>query len=227
MAYEIGLALFLRSQDGVLTNKAHETLLMFFDTFGLSARGGLFLGGAAIIVVLLIWHVLTHDPWRLDRTTPALMAAESVAMTVPLLILGLVIGGAAAMAGGVRPPPPDLASMNIWARLTVSIGAGLYEELLFRMMLIAVLHTLLVDVGKLPSLVGAGIAIVVSAAAFTWYHPLRDEAGVLLWRRVGFYSLAGLYFGVVYVARGFGIVVATHAFYDILVVSMLPDPEGG
>ncbi len=227
MAYEIGLVLFLRSQDGVLTNKAHETLLMFFDTFGLSARGGLFLGGAAIVVVLIIWHVLTRDPWRLDRTTPALMAAESIALTVPLLILGLVIGGAAATAAGVRPPPPDLASMNIGARLTVSIGAGIYEELLFRMMLIAVLHTLLVDVGKLRAPVGAAIAVIVSAAAFTWYHPLHDDAGVLLWGRVGFYALAGLYFGVVYVARGFGIVVGTHAFYDILVVSMLPGPDGG
>ena len=227
MAYEIGLALFLRSQDGVLTNKAHETLLIFFDTFGLSARGGLFLGGAAIVVVLIVWHVLTRDPWRLDRNTPVLMAAESVVLTVPLLILGLVIGSAAAIAAGVRPAPPDLASMNIWTRLTVSIGAGLYEELLFRMMLIAVLHTLLVDVGKLPSTVGAGIAIVVSAAAFTWYHPLHGPDGVLLWRRVGFYSLAGLYFGVVYVVRGFGIVVGTHAFYDILVVSMLPGPETG
>ncbi len=227
MAYEIGLALFLRSREGVLTNKAHETLLMFFDTFGLTATGGLYLGGAAIVVVLVVWHVLTRDPWRVDWTTPALMAAESVALTIPLLVLGLLIGGAAAVAAGVRPPPPDLASMSIWARLTVSIGAGLYEELLFRMMLIAVLHTLLVDVAKLRSPVGATIAVVISAAAFAWYHPLRDGGGVLLWRRVAFYSLAGLYFGAVYVARGFGIVVGTHAFYDIVVVAMLPDPEVG
>ena len=80
MAYEIGLVLFLRSQDGVLTNKAHETLLMFFDTFGLSARGGLFLGGAAIVVVLIVWHVLTRDPWRIDRTTPL---ATSITATRP------------------------------------------------------------------------------------------------------------------------------------------------
>ena len=58
--------------------------------------------------------------------------------------------------------------------MSISIGAGLYEELLFRMMLIAVLHTLLVDVGKLASPVGATIAVVISAAAFTAYHPLKD-----------------------------------------------------
>lgn len=230
IAYELGLAMFLRSREGVLTNKAHETLLLFFDTFGLTATGGLYLGGAAIIVVLIIWHLLARDPWRIDPATPALMAAESLGLTIPLLVLGLVIGGstaAAALPATAGSATPDLAHMSIGARLAISIGAGLYEELLFRMMLIAVLHTLLVDVGKIPSPVGAAIAVVVAAAAFTGYHPLRGESGALSWRRVGFYFLAGLYFGVVYVVRGFGIVVGTHAFYDVLVVSMLTDTGDG
>jgi len=228
LAYELGLALFLRSREGVLTNKAHETLLLFFDTFGLTATGGLYLGGAAIIVVLIIWHLLTRDPWRIDPATPALMCAESLGLTIPLLVLGLVIGGstaATAVSAAARSVPPDLADMSIWARLSISIGAGLYEELLFRMMLIAVLHTLLVDVGKLSLPVGATIAVVISALAFTGYHPLRDATGGLSWRRIAFYFSAGLYFGIIYVVRGFGIVVGTHAFYDVLVVSMLSEPQ--
>ena len=224
IAYEIGLAVLLRSQDGVLTNKAHETLLQFFDTFGLTAQGGLYLGGAAIVVVLLVWHGLTREPWRIDPTAPPLMAVESMGLSVPLIVLGLIIGGGAAHAAAAAP---DLADMGIGSRLAISIGAGLYEELLFRMMLIAVVHTLLVDVGKLPSAAGATIAVVVSAAAFTAYHPLRDAAGAFSIPRMTFYLLAGLYFGAVYVLRGFGIVVGVHAFYDIMVVSMLPGPDPG
>jgi len=230
LAYELGLALFLRSRDGVLTNKAHQTLLLFFDTFGLTATGGLYLGGAAIIVVLVIWHLLAGDPWRIDPATPSLMAAESLGLTIPLLVLALVIGGstaATALSGAARSAPPDLADMSIWARLSISIGAGLYEELLFRMMLIAVLHTLLVDVGKMALPVGAAIAVVISAVAFTVYHPLRDAAGDFSLRRIAFYFLAGLYFGIIYVVRGFGIVVGTHAFYDVLVLSMLSEPGDG
>ncbi|MHC4080249.1 MAG: CPBP family glutamic-type intramembrane protease, partial [Planctomycetota bacterium] len=186
VAYEAGLALLLRSSEGVLTNKAHETLLRFFDAFGLPASGGLFLGGAAIVVVLLVW-------------------------TVPLIVMGVVIGSssvAAAPGGGAGPT--DLTAMSIWERVAISVGAGLYEELLFRMLLIAILHTLLVDVGKLRSATGAGIAIVVSAIALTVYHPLADpsatDAGLSV-RRIAVYFLAGLYFGAVYVVRGFGIVV--------------------
>ena len=100
----------------------------------------------------------------------------------------------------------------------ISVGAGLYEELVFRMMLIAVIHTLLVDLAGLRPRTGTGLAILISAVAFTWYHPLTDAAGVVSAPRIAFYFLAGLYFGLVYVWRGFGIVVAVHALYDIITV---------
>ncbi len=219
VAYEIGLAFTLRSSEGVLTNKAHETLLRFFDTFGISAGGGLYLGGAALVVVLLVWHILTRDPWRLEPATPGVMAVESLMLTIPLIVLAQVIlqnFTAEAVAAAPTAGPTSLGELNIWSKLAISIGAGLYEELMFRMLLIAVLHTLLVDVAKLNSTLGAVIAIVVSASAFTIYHPSAGlGSGV-------FFFVAGLYFGGVYVVRGFGIVVGVHAIYDIIMVSMLP-----
>ncbi len=220
VAYEIGLAFALRSSQGVLTNKAHVTLLRFFDTFGISAGGGLYLGGAVLVVVLLVWHVLNRDPWRLEPATPGLMAVESLIVTIPLIVLAQVIlrnsAGSQPMPATPVVDPTALGSLTIWSKLAISIGAGLYEELMFRMLLIAVLHTLLVDVGKLNSTLGAVIAIVVSASAFTIYHPSAGlGSGV-------FFFVAGLYFGGVYVVRGFGIVVGVHAIYDIIMVSMLP-----
>ena len=63
IAYEIGLAVLLRSENGVLTNKAHETLLKFFAAFGVAPSSGFYLGGIAVVVVLLTWHLLARDPW--------------------------------------------------------------------------------------------------------------------------------------------------------------------
>jgi hypothetical protein len=37
-----------------------------------------------------------------------------------------------------------------------------------------------------------------------------------------FLTAAGLYFGMLYILRGFGITVGTHALYDVLVLVMLP-----
>ena len=68
---------------------------------------------------------------------------------------------------------------------------------------------------------GSIVAILVSAAVFTWYHPLANAAGTLSPQRVAFFFAAGVYFGAVFVVRGFGIVVAVHALYDLVVAVLL------
>ena len=79
----------------------------------------------------------------------------------------------------------------------------------------------LVDVGKASHKVGAVIAVLVSALAFAVYHPLDDGQGGISAQKLCFFFIAGLYFGAVYVMRGFGIVVGVHALYDVITVSML------
>ena len=228
IAYEIGLALLLRSENGVLTNKAHETLLKFFAAFGVAPSSGFYLGGIAVVAVLLVWHVLTRDPWRIDGRALGVMACESLLLSLPLIALGQVVIRLLAANLAFAPSGTDasLEGLNLWSRISISIGAGLYEELMFRMLLIAVIHTLLVDVGKASSRVGAVVAVVVAAVAFTAYHPLSGPTGGISAQKAVFFFLAGLYFGAVYVARGFGIVVAVHAIYDILTVSLLPASTG-
>jgi len=56
------------------------------------------------------------------------------------------------------------------AGMVFSIGAGIYEELLFRLIGIALLHMLFVDFLALPEKVGGAAAIGVSAVAFAMYH---------------------------------------------------------
>jgi hypothetical protein len=215
VAYELGLALLLRSDEGfVITNKAHESLLNFFSAFGISPAGSLYVGGVVIIVVLLVWHLLVHDRWTFDLRTAGLMALESLGLTLPLLVLARIISQELAPAA----TPMPLAELNLFSKMAISVGAGLYEELMFRMLLIAVVHTLLVDVGKMSNGLGASIAVLVSAVAFTAYHPLRDASGAMSGANLVFYFAAGLYFGTVYILRGFGIVVAVHTLYDVIVV---------
>lgn len=227
LLYEVGLALILRTERGVLTNKAHETLLTFFDAMGVSAAGGLYLGGLVIVVVLLIWHLLNRDAWRIDATVAGFMACEALALTLPLIALSVLVqrslpAAAPVLAAAAAPgsTPIELGELDLWSKMAISVGAGLYEELLFRMMIIAIVHTLLVDLGRLKHTTGLVAAVVISAVAFGIYHPLGLPDGSISWSRATFFVLAGLYFGLVYVLRGFGIVVAVHALYDILTVWM-------
>jgi hypothetical protein len=225
VAYEAGLAWVLRTDEGVITNKAHETLLRFFETMGVPAAGGLYLGGLVIVVVLLAWHVLNRDPWKVSGAVAGLMAIESILLMFPLIALGLLLARGPASAGAVGGAGAslELAKLDTWSKMAISVGAGLYEELLFRMLLIAVVHTLLVDLAGCRDLTGRVAAILVSAAAFTWYHPLLGPDGRFSMARALFFFLAGLYFAVVYVGRGFGVVVAVHCLYDIVTVAALAE----
>lgn len=221
--YELGLVLVLQSEDGkVLSNVAHVTLLEFFNMLGIEALSGMYLGGIAIVVVLLVWHLLLHGvtgSWRIHGRTLGGMAAESVVLTLPLIVLGLLITRSA-ISLMATSPEQQLAEMDIWSRLSISIGAGLYEELMFRMLLIAVLHALLVDLAGLRNVQGAVLSVILSAAAFAWYHPLAGADGHFSMQKLIFYFAAGLYFGLVFIVRGFGIVVAVHTLYDVAM--MLP-----
>ena len=83
------------------------------------------------------------------------------------------------------------------------------------MLLIFLIHTLLVDVLRLPSAPSTLLAVVCSAILFTLYHPLLGPDETVSSARVAFYMVAGLSFGALFVFRGFGVVVAVHSFYDI------------
>ena len=68
------------------------------------------------------------------------------------------------------------------------------------------------------------VLVGLGAIAFAGYHPLHDAQGALVAQRAVFYLGAGVYFGVVYLKRGFGVVVATHALYDIATAFLVGAP---
>ncbi|MFN7022143.1 MAG: type II CAAX prenyl endopeptidase Rce1 family protein, partial [Phycisphaerales bacterium] len=119
-----------------------------------------------------------------------------------------------AMPSPTLPGANGLGQQPLGAGLTLAVGAGLYEEMLFRLVGLAVLHFILADLIGLPARWAAAGAVLLSAIAFAVYHqpPLTDYGAII------FYILSGIYLGAIYVLRGFGIAVGTHAMYDVLIV---------
>jgi membrane protease YdiL (CAAX protease family) len=102
--------------------------------------------------------------------------------------------------------------------VVISVGAGIYEELLFRLIATSVLSIILVDVCELKAGTAIPIIITTSAVLFSAYHLLGHEAfdvGAFAFR-----TALGVYFAGVYIYRGFGIVVGAHTVYDLLWVAM-------
>ena len=207
--YEYELVRVLRSPEGFVTNGAHLGILRLFDAFGFEAAA-LSLPGVLLVAILVGWHAAERGPWIVDLGVVGRMYLESIALAVPLLVLAQIAVRALPLAG-----IDDFGALPLGARIAVSIGAGLYEELVFRLLLIWLLLTVLVYFVKFSRRVAEPIAIGLSALAFTVYHPLHDADGTFIAQRFAFYLVAGVYFGVLFLMRGFGIVVATHALYDI------------
>lgn len=220
IGYEVGSALYLMRDGAGEAIRAHEQLSRLLGAFG---AGGVFLPGALLVVTLLAWHVLSKDPWRLRPRVILGMAAESALWTLPLLVLGAMAQrvaneslAAAAVQGAADPRLAPAAT-----KLTLALGAGIYEELLFRLVGIAAIHFVLADICRMKPKPALGISVAVSAAAFALYHDAAFLSGGGLGgldpERFAFLTLAGLYLGGVFVFRGFGIVVAAHALYDVVV----------
>jgi hypothetical protein len=226
--YEIGLLSILRFEGMVLDNKAHDAIRRVFDAVGIDAAAMslpvLSLPGILLVVILLVWQALSRRRWQVDLRTVGIMALESALLAIPLVVLAQLV--VQAFAPGVAPAaaaaatPVSLAELPVLGRLAVSIGAGLYEELIFRMALIAVLHTLMVDLLRWKEGPAITLAVLLAAVAFAAYHPLRDATGAIDWSKAVAYLVIGSYFGAVFAFRGFGIVVGVHAAYDIAVLLM-------
>ncbi len=216
--YEYELTRALAIDGGVLTNAAHLGLLRFLSTFG---WGEMALSLPAVLLVLcfLAWHALLRTNWTVDLSVVARMWGESAALAVPVLLLSTAVTHwiAPNQAAIVAASVDDWDALSFPARIAVSVGAGLYEEMVFRMMLILALHALLKDALAVPDRLAKLVCVTASACAFALYHPLAEVGGQnpLFAARFLFLLLAGAYWAGLFLGRGFGIVAGSHMLYDV------------
>jgi len=145
------------------------------------------------------------------------MLAESAALA---LVAGVVVSAATVRLLG-RPAPLVIGQLEQFGgstRLMLALGAGLYEELLFRVLLVVALVCIgrrLLGWQEVPTAVMAVLAGAAIFSAFHYIGPYGDH-----WTLYSFVYrlLAGVFFSALYVTRGFGVTAWTHALYDVFVL---------
>lgn len=136
------------------------------------------------------------------------------------LAFGVVVGGVTSGVMGLLQTlsVPPTRELDGWTRLMVSLGAGIYEELLFRVLLV----TLLAIAGRV--LFGwrpltAGVAATIAGAAiFSAFHYIGPFGDPFQIYSFVFRMIAGLFFSALFLLRGFGITAWTHALYDVFLL---------
>jgi membrane protease YdiL (CAAX protease family) len=96
----------------------------------------------------------------------------------------------------------------------LSLGAGLYEELLFRVLLVSGLAAGARRVLGM-SRRGAGVlAALAGALIFSAFHYIGPYGDPFQIQSFVFRAISGVAFSALYLLRGFGITAWTHALYD-------------
>jgi len=146
------------------------------------------------LALAFISSLIIH--WSLSREMPKLFAFlpnESVVRQLSLIGLG-----------------------SPWAKVVASVGAGIFEEFVFRVILIRLAYGLFrgewndfgKDSGALIKAVGA------SSLVFTLMH-WGSVASIF-----GLVSifLGSILFSMIYLKRGYGVAAGTHVFYDLFLM---------
>ena len=102
----------------------------------------------------------------------------------------------------------------------LAIGAGIWEELLFRVGAIGLSLSFLTKVIGYSGFYSAFIAILLSALIFSLFHYLGPFGDNFAYKSFYLRTLAGIFLGSLYLFRGFGITVYTHIFYDMAIISI-------
>ncbi len=192
------------SGKAIYHNSARQIIGYFFEWFNVL---GYHLPSIVLIAVLIGLHFTKKDKITLAPKTQGWMLIESMLFALPLLVLALII---------TKPNVIYRSELGLPLEITLSLGAGIYEELLFRLIAIAIFHAIFFDLLALPRKWGDSLSVGAAILLFALYHFSSDGYNFNFFYFL-IYIFYGIYFTTLYMTRGFGIAAGVHAFFDVYV----------
>ena len=206
--YEISIVFLSKDDIIVVRNGADflmRNILESFDIYGLYGLGFVFLFG---FVLSFIFFIKTDKKKELKFNFLFFMFIESVLWS---FILYLMLSKF--MLVLMNP-----TGKMILQQVTLAIGAGIYEEFLFRVLLIAGLTRLLGFIFLWKQLARKIVALIISGGIFSAFHFMGEYGDFFSMELFLLRFFAGIILGALYLFRGFGITAYTHSIYDLIVL---------
>ncbi|HEY8375089.1 MAG TPA: CPBP family intramembrane glutamic endopeptidase [Nannocystis sp.] len=174
----------------------------------LGALGAMLVGYAALLVILR-----RHGRFSPHRFVPMLAESAFYASTMGTLIL-LVISRFTELVPGLAIQ----ARASLADIVVISAGAGVHEELIFRVVGMGGLGFLLSGItGRRRAWL---FALVLSSLVFSLAHHVGPAGEPFTYAAFVYRTLAGVFFALVYQLRGFAVAAWTHALYDVYVLTL-------
>jgi membrane protease YdiL (CAAX protease family) len=167
-----------------------------------------------ILAGLMVWHLASGNPWRVGWQTLLGMLAESLLFAFLLVVFGQL------QDYGFRHLPQvvfaSISPQRTAALAVLFVGAGIYEETLFRLCLLPTCRAFF-RWGRLSAGWSTTLAVLATSLAFSLAHYVGPAGEPFRLFTFAFRAVAGLYFAILFVLRGFGVTVGAHAGYDLIV----------
>ena len=206
--YEVGI-LFLSKDDILVVRNGADflmrSILESFGIFGLYGLGAIFLIGF-IITYIYFFNDKSNKSIRPDYLF--IMIFESVCWALVLYFLLSKF-----MLVLMNP-----IGKTITQQVTLAVGAGIYEEFFFRVMLISGLTGIIGFVFLWSEKVRKAAALIIAAGIFSAFHFVGDYGDFFSMELFLLRFFAGIVLGILYIARGFGITAYAHSIYDLIVL---------
>jgi membrane protease YdiL (CAAX protease family) len=217
LLYELMEGLYSVGHDAVILNGADAILLRTLSMLGLHGQlacGAALAVGAAVCVYRMdarhrkqplkpMWFLGMLGESVLYAVLFGGLVAHLMEMLIPGFLVGLNATGAV---------------MGFGLKFMTSLGAGVFEELLFRVLLMGGLAWAGTRLMHLKPVVSLTLAVIVSSLVFSAFHYVGSLGDTFTMASFIFRFLAGVVLAIIYRLRGFGIAACTHALYDVLLL---------
>ncbi len=248
VVYEVGTIAF---NPEILTRSLTETKVVvsfvwgqnLLKFLGFSERMTWIATPFAVVVILLALQMTSKTSWRVRFKDFGPMSIECILLAVPLIVLSLgfnrSISHAQQVSGnyqhsivqtevvslsaeGFSRDGQETGESPLLVDIVTGIGAGIYEEFVFRLILICLLMLLFQDMIGISWQSSVILSVSIAAILFSVHHHIFFVNGQFqtgepfTFSRFIFRTLAGVYFAIVFAIRGFGITAGSHVFYNII-----------
>jgi len=220
--YGVGVVVFPKAANGAdLVSQSLFSLVSLLGTW----RWAGYLGFYAALVVAnlaLIAHLRKTSSFSPKWFWAVIAESALYAIAVGTLASSItadlthIVGRIAPLAA--LPPLSATSSADPATGVVMSAGAGLHEELVFRLAGVAGVARLWLGAGWRSPSARLLIVLLASSVAFSAVHHVVEA---FEWKVFVFRTIAGLLFGALFLLRGFAVAAWTHFLYDVWVIVVL------
>lgn len=184
----------------------------FFELFGLNS-----LTFTLIVAVGFGIYVFSKEREQVKSLRYSFFPILLIESTIFAVVVSMISQSLVGLLVGIAQNGGEIVEFSILQQIALSLGAGLYEELFFRVILVSLLVWLFSFMfsKKWASNIAA---VVLAAMLFSAVHYIGSFGDPFTIGSFMYRFIFGLFLNVIYVTRGFGVAAWTHAIYDLLVI---------